>query len=353
MSTVSDPPIPPFLPEGIIGHPLATGMLPRRIVVIRLHAFGDTVITFPLLAGLRDAMPHAQIVMVTAEGIRDLVAATGLVDEVWGIPFSGSRAGQIAALLRLTTAVGSPDLFLDLQRSRLSSAARRLLRPRAWVAFDRFAPRPALDRYMEAARWVGLPSFAPGYGLNLPTAIIERAARLLAEHGLERRDGSPVVCLNPAGCWPTKNWPFESYIRLAELLIQRWGARLILLGTDNIRPGADAIVGALPGAIVDLVGSTSAVEAMAMLGRLDLVIGDDSGLMHMAWCAGTPTLTLFGASRSTWSRPMGAHTAFLGSEDLPCGACMRPWCQRGDILCLRRHPAEEVLEIAARLIGRP
>jgi len=62
----------------------------------------------------------------------------------------------LAAVLRLARLRGGTDLFLDIQRSRQSDLIRSLVRPRAWAAFDRFAPRTALDRYLDARGMRGL-----------------------------------------------------------------------------------------------------------------------------------------------------------------------------------------------------
>jgi ADP-heptose:LPS heptosyltransferase len=102
--------------------------------------------------------------------------------------------------------------------------------------------------------------------------------------------------------------------------------------------------------VIDLVGRTTAAEALALVQGLDLMVSDDSGLMHLAWVSGVPTIGLFGASRSTWSRPMGPRSYTFASEDLECGACMSPACARGDLLCLTRVTVEEVMERAKLVV---
>jgi ADP-heptose:LPS heptosyltransferase len=93
-------------------------------------------------------------------------------------------------------------------------------------------------------------------------------------------------------------------------------------------------------------------EAFAVVRNLDLMVSDDSGLMHMAWVSGVPTDGIFGASRSVWSRPCGDHSYCFGSEDLECGACMSDVCARGDLLCLQRVSAEMVMEQCRKMMKR-
>jgi ADP-heptose:LPS heptosyltransferase len=334
--------------EGILGRRLVPGTVPHAVTVVRLHAFGDAVITLPVLEGLRRLLPKVEITFVTSELYRDLFGAVTTIDRVIPFPTNASRFRRAGVAALLASKLGSPDLLLDLQRSRASLLLSSLMRPTAWVAFDRYAPRTALDRYLDAARWIGLDGIEARYSVPLQADLAARAYALLSGDGASIDSGfeqRPLICLNPAGCWPTKNWPAECYVELGRRLVEELGARIVLLGTDNVRDGAAAIARALadrPGAVIDLVGRTTTAEALAIIQRMRLVVSDDSGLMHLAWVSGIPTIGLFGASRATWSRPLGEHAFTYASEDLPCGACMSPTCAREDRFCLRRVEVEEV-----------
>jgi ADP-heptose:LPS heptosyltransferase len=71
---------------------------------------------------------------------------------------------------------------------------------------------------------------------------------------------------------------------------------------------AAPVLAALPGAI-DLVGTLTLPEAAACLARCTLFVGNDSGLMHLAAAAGTPTLGLFGPTQAAEYAPAGSRTA--------------------------------------------
>jgi len=201
-------PVPPFTPDGLIGVPLRAGDEPGRIVVIRLHAFGDTAITFPVLAALRRRLPGVRLDVVTDVRSAGLFAAHRDVDGVHSF---------------------------DTRRSKV---------------------------------WKGVALL--GVALALREALGER--------------------------------------------------------------------------LFDFAGRTSPGMALALVSLASLVVSDDSGLMHLAWVQGVPTVALFGSSRSSWSRPEGPRSDGVYSEDLACGACMQPVCGRGDLLCLTRVRVEDVLE---------
>lgn len=340
---------PPFQTEGVIGRKLPGDASVARIVVCRLQAFGDSVITLPLIAGLREAYPTAQIEVLTSGAYRPLFAALPAVDAVHGFTDSQSPFPRLRSVVGLARQMGDVPLFLDLQRLRATRALARLLRPAAWCAFDRYAPRPALERYCQAAEWLGLRA-VPRFNFPIRDGLAQRADALLraAGHQLPR----PLVCLNPAGGWPTKQWPAEQYIALGRLLIERFGAQIVVMGTDHARAGGGAIAAALGGDAINLIGRTNIPEALAIVRQLQLMVSDDGGLMHLAWTNGIPTVALFGATRSAWSRPCGAQARWFGSEDLPCGACMSPACARGDRHCLERISVQKVMETVEEIVPK-
>jgi len=325
--------------EGIVGRRRQLPGGPSTIVVIRLHAFGDAAITLPIIGGLRERFPDARITLVTAPPSRDLFDAIEWIDQV--VPARGSGQGyrsQVVDAFAAARRIGPVDMVLDLQRSRASRLLRFLLRPCSWASFDRFAPRSALDRYLDALRWVGL-EVTPRFDPPLRPDVDRSAENILERAGWR---GEPLVCMNPAGCWPTKNWPHERYIELGRILLREWGMRTVLIGTGTLRSIGDLLAREIDGAI-DCVGATTSAQALALVRRLSLMVTDDSGLMHLASVCDVPTVALFGATRATWSAPAGPRSILFASEDMECGACMRSDCARGDLECLKRVAVREVV----------
>ena len=346
------PSVPPFTPDGLVGVPLAPGAEPGRIVVARFHAFGDTAITFPLLAALRKRFPSARLDVVTDVRSAALFRAHRDVDHVFAFDTRQGRVGKGLSLLRVALDLRrqSVPAFLDLQRNRWSALLIRLVAPAAWIGFDRHAPRTALSRYLEAAEGLGLGALVPVLASHAREELLEAARRRLLSAGWDGR--SPLVCLNPAGGWETKQWPLARYGEVGRRLDAE-GCRLLALSAAPVPPRFEELSEALGSRLLDLSGRTAPEEALALVALSSLVVSDDSGLMHLAWTQGVSTIALFGASRSAWSRPEGPKSCGFYSEDLACGACMSPVCARGDVLCLARVGAEEVVARARAALDLP
>jgi ADP-heptose:LPS heptosyltransferase len=315
-----------------------------------LHAFGDSAITFPLLAALKRRLPSLRLDVVTDHRSKELFEAHRDVDGVHAFETRQRRLPKALAVLRTAALLRTRRVpaVLDLQRNRWSRFLTRLLVPGAWAAFDRHAPKSALARYVEAADALGLAPGEPVFRTHARPELVAAARARLAAAGW---DGArPLVCLNPAGGWETKQWPLERYVELGRRL-ESAGCRLLALSAAPVPPRFCALGEALAPGLLDFAGKTTPSEALALVSLASLAVSDDSGLMHLAWVQGVPVLALFGSSRASWSRPEGPHSGGFYSEDLSCGACMQPTCGRGDLVCLRRVGVEDVFRCASDVLG--
>jgi len=281
--------------------------------------------------------------------VEDIPKDLDLFDHVYSIGGARNLKRQLLStcLLLPKLFVQRYDVIIDLQNSILSRIVRRTLRPTAWSAFDRFSPRSAGERNRLTIEAVGLGNNQLDSRLRLRRSF--PATAILKNKGLV--DTDPLVVLNPAGAFATRNWEMQKYVLFARQWLQRWpSTKFLVLGTSFIAEKAAFLERELGDHLINLVGQTTPSEVFALLQRVKLVLSEDSGLMHMAWVSGTPVLALFGSTRSDWSRPLGPRSLVLDSSDLPCGNCMQATCRRGDVFCLTRRSPGEVFARAVSLL---
>jgi heptosyltransferase III len=201
------------------------------------------------------------------------------------------------------------DIVIDLRNSvvsRLIPAGKRFIHS-ALIN----AKRHKVEQNAEIMRL----NEAPAPRLWLSDAVRAQAAELFS-------DGRPVLGIGPTANWPAKTWPPECFIALVHQIIKPDGvlpfARVAVFAAENeehlARPVADAIPPAL---LIDLIGKTDIALAAALLERCSLYVGNDSGLMHTAAAAGTPTIGLFGPGHPEIYRPWGKHAIYVCTPE-PC-----------------------------------
>jgi lipopolysaccharide heptosyltransferase II len=323
-----------------------------RILAIRLQATGDVVITLPYLSSLKKRHPEAAIDFLTREEAAPIPRSLELFSRVealgGGRSFKLQCLSALAVLPRLLSR--RYDAVLDLQNNELSRAVVRLLGAPVSSRFDKESPIPAGERTRRAIEESGLGPVDIDCDFTLKSGSESAAEKLLVGAGF--RNHHRLVVLNPAGCFPSRNWPLASYVDFARewQAMDSRPAQFLLIGLRSMRERTAPLRAALGASLLDLIGHTTPDEAFALVRRADLVLSEDSGLMHMAWVSGVPTLALFGSSRGDWSRPLGARSLLLDSSDLDCRFCMEAECRYGDVRCLTRRRPREVAELAFRLV---
>ena len=312
-----------------------------RVLAIRLHALGDTVLTLPYLTALRRAHPGAELDFLTREEVAGIPKAVALFDRVHEIGGGRVPRRMLAGALRLIPRLRARryDVVLDLQASRISRLVRRALRPASWSEFDRRSLMPAGERTRRTIEAAGLGPLGDRRAVELKDPDAGRAA--LREAGWNGRD--PLVVLNPTGAFPARAWPLDAYARFAALWLEREpGTRFVVLGLPSLTTRASELRARVGEPLIDLTGRTTAAEALALLRRAALVLTEDSGLMHMADAVDAPTLALFGGSRVAWSAPQGPRSEWIRACIRADGDCIDGRCRAGPPTCLERLPADVV-----------
>ena len=359
-----------------------------RLLLIRPDHVGDALLAAPTGVALRVALPTARIDWLVGPWAAEVIRRAPHADAILTCEFPGfTRRPKRSAR----------EPYVELARQARLLRARRfdlalVLRPDHWwgallaAAADiphrlgysvpecrpfltRALPdRPAhsvergLDLARLAAGLVGSSAEVPSVE---PTFAIEPAEREWVAARLREADvgdGSPLVALHPGSGADVKNWLPERWRAVAASIHWGAGAQLVLTGGEPEAPLLDAIAAGLePPPKLVLAGRTGLGQLAALFERCALVLGGDSGPLHLAAAVGTPTVRLYGPTEVVRFGPRGKPTlhrviqAALPCQ--PCGNIVAPPCGAlSTPACLRVVPAErvasEALEVLARIPSR-
>ncbi|MEE9573061.1 MAG: glycosyltransferase family 9 protein [Candidatus Neomarinimicrobiota bacterium] len=328
--------------------------LPKRILIIRLQAMGDVAITLPYVQSLKEKLPAiTKLDFLTRNEVKDIPGSVKLYDWIYSIGGGRNTLLQLFCLLFLLPKlkINNYDIVIDLQRNKLSRLARKFIDPVAWSEIERFSETSAGNKYQKGIEAVGLGSIKLNTGLQLKKPEAGRIKLINAGWNSSKK----LVVLNPAGAFSTRNWQIDNYVKYAELWKTNFPeTQFLLLGLKTISEKALFLKKILKDDLIDLVNTegTSVEDAFAIINKSYFILTEDSGLMHMSWVSGIPTLALFGSSRRDWSAPQGEHSLCLNSSDLECGNCLLEVCKYGDIHCLTRYTPEFVFDRAISLLKR-
>lgn len=333
--------------------PWSKPVMPKKILAIRLQAMGDMVITLPYLQHLKKSLPaDTKLDLLTREEVESIPKNIVLFNKVYSIGGGRDLKKQLVytGLLLPVLMLRRYDVVIDLQNNIISRIVRETIRPAAWSVFDRFSAIAAGESTRLTIEAVGLnKSYADATGFLFNHQL--QFDGILKENGWN--GSSELVLLNPAGAFVTRNWPLENYLEFARLWLHRFpNTQFLAIGVDTIAKKAQELKIVLGDKLIDLVNKTTPVQAFGLIQRVKFALSEDSGLMHMAWVSGIPTLAMFGSTKSYRATPLGNHTSLLHSGDLPCGNCMRETCLYGESLCLTRYSPGFIFDKAMELLEK-
>jgi heptosyltransferase I len=246
------------------------------------------------------------------------------------------------------------DLVLDLQGLFRSALLARLSGGKRIVGFEdarEFAPlfyhrkvrapvgdMHSVERYILAA---GGRDQGPGVR-EFPIVFSERESQAVENLLTDaRRDVTrPLVVFVVGARWETKQWPPENFAALAETLVTSQAAEVALVGSRGDSPLANRIVSACRCPILDFSGMTTLKQLACLFQQAKVVVGNDSGPIHIAAAVGAPVVALYGPTSPARTGPYGEQHKILITS-LPCSPCFRRTCELGTP-CMREISVETV-----------
>lgn len=282
----------------------------EKILVIRLTAIGDVVLTLPAVSVLRQNFPAARITFLTIKenatllhGFRD-VAETIAIDRaiLRGKNLFRSAAELFRLLHRLRN--GKFSLVVDLQGNgesawlaRLTGARQRWgvvhRSGRRWAftqSADRQPETHAAEMHLELLRQGGLKIENVRNEFALPAEALAAARTFLAARNIFA--GEPLLFVQPFTSSPKKNWPLEKYLALA----RHWQAR----GWQVVFGGGPDDGPALEPTLAAGFAVSAGVPLLVTGGLMQLstlIVGGDTGALHLAVAQGKRVVMLMNHNR--------------------------------------------------------
>lgn len=321
--------------------PVMPPPLPKRILLIRLSAFGDVVIATGLLQALKRAHPEAEIDWLVQPEFAALLRTQAAISEVqvwprkdWGRLWRGFRWLTLWRAIRRFSAVLAAreyDWVIDAQGLLKSRALARLAGGRFRIGYDSKEPgkgwlHRSVTRFPEAhsrRRFIG-DEHQP-----MLQALVG-AGECIPQFDLPAEwTDAPYLVVAPFTTRPQKHWPEAHWVALLKNLAAG-GQRVLILGGRADADAAKRLIASVDSPLLEnRAGLTSLLEAAQCIADAQRVIGVDTGLTHLGFALGRPTVALFGSTRPyAEARNGDSRVLFQSLACAPCGrhpSCMGRW----------------------------
>lgn len=355
--------------------PLTKGW--NRILFIRPDHLGDMLLATPAMRAVKQARPYTEIHVLASTGSASVLANIDEIDQVLTIDFPGFVRGkqksnylapyvQLVRVSRQLRQIGyghaiimRPDHWWGAMLAHVAGISER-------IGYDLDDVRPFLTqalpyRHMHAVRqnmqlvggWTGnVPDEEVPFALDVYDKERIEISNRLRECGV--KEGQPVLCIHPgSGTW-VKRWKNTNWAQVADILSEQLGATVIFTGGDHERALVGDIQNRMQRKSCTAAGELNLQQLAALYERSEVVMGPDSGPLHLAAAVGAPTVTLFGPADPVEFAPWGNKEQHIVlTSSIGCRPCrVLDWGDDDPAFhpCVHDIPVGEVLEAARRVV---
>ena len=318
----------------------------QKILIIGPSWVGDAMLMQPMLLRLRQIYPYCNIDVLAAPWTAELLHVMPEISEVIINPFPHGalqlkeryQLGKKLALNQYDQAIVLPNSlksalvpffagipvrtgYIGEFRFGLLNDARKLNKSKLPLMVERFAQ-------LAEQSGINIKRPLPDPKLNITTTQQDATLKKL---GITLEKSIAILCPG-AEYGPAKRWPVAYFAEIAQRLQQN-GFTVWMIGSAKDSEVAEKIVSLGNLASHNLCGKTNLSDAIALLSCAQLVISNDSGLMHLAAALDKPTLALFGSSSPQFTPPLSPKAAVM-QLDIKCSPCFKRECPLGHFNCM-------------------
>jgi heptosyltransferase-2 len=336
----------------------------QNILVRSTNWIGDVVMTLPAIAAVRKTLPEATISVLAKPWVAELYHICPDVNDVILFKSPGAHDG-LAGKFRLAAELKKKkfDAVILLQnaieaaiishlagipvRAGYNSDGRGFLLTHSVQRTRNIRKVHQIDYYLEMVKSLGFESAGRDVRLRTGEDHDGIAEDLLRRYEIE--SGGLLAGMAPGATYgPAKMWFPDRFARVADRLIEDFGARVLLFGSRADQSVTDSVCRYASHPLTNIAGRTTLKEAIALITRCGIFISNDSGLMHVAGALGIPTIAIFGSTNSITTSPVGERSIVI-TKAVDCSPCLKKTCPT-DFRCMDLIGADEVYETAKKIL---
>ena len=329
----------------------------KNVLIVKLSAMGDVIHALPVSYAIKETFPDAKVTWVVEPPSFDLLKMNPCVDKI--LLFKKKDFRTLKGFMReffpfkQELQEQSYDAVLDLQGLFKSAAIaffaksniklgicnmREMSDKISTPVIGENAEGHIVERYLDTARAVGCAVREVRFPIQIPVEDSERAREIMRQAGM--RAGNPFVVFVVGANWPNKRWPIEHFAKLGDWFYELAVVPVLVGSGAQDEQRAQEIERQMEIPPINLVNQTNIAQLAHVLRSARLIIGGDTGPVHMGAAFGVRTIMLMGPTNVERNGPYGQLEHAIEVER-PCKGCWKRACPKGDD-CLEKIPVSFV-----------
>jgi heptosyltransferase-2 len=317
-----------------------------KILFITLSNIGDVILTLPALDFLRENFPGAKITCLTGPRSKEIFENNPYINHL----IIYNKRAPLKEKIRLFRELKGEDFeaVIDLRNSLFGI----LLKARFKTPFFLRIPQKIKhmkERHLYKAQSVRRKTQNQKSSLGKITSSLYISPKVeefinntLKENNIQQKD--KVIVIAPGARSHIKRWAKENFLDLISLLAKEFKVKIILIGDKDDIGINQFIVRNLKIPVLDLSARTKLTELACLLKQADLVITNDSAVLHLASYLNRQVVALFGPTNENKYGPWSEkEKTVVVKKEIFCRPCEKAQCRFGDLKCMQLIRVEDVL----------
>lgn len=328
----------------------------RSVLVISLKRVGDVILSLPAFRAIKESLPKSQVTVFADAYTKDILERIPYIDAV--VPYGKDSSFLKKAKQVRKLSYNSFDLAVDLTCDYTVEGAlwTWLSGAKFRVGYDTWKRgllfhRPveptkgaihAIDEIMNVAQSIGLETEDKSLNISASEEATDTVKKFLRDK--DAKSDTLLIGIHPGGYYPTQRWLTERFAEVADKLVEKHKARIVLIGG----PKEEKIIRQITIQMAShpLVFLDKPLEdLLALLQSCHLLVCNNSGPLHLATALGTLTVSTMGPTLPERWWPQGEEHIVL-RKDLPCMPCNEGRCRLKTLECMKLITAEDMLKAA-------
>ncbi len=335
----------------------------KKILVIKIGALGDVILSVPSLKAIRKKFPEAVIKALVGRASADALKGCPCINErIIYEPKSGKRrfGGIMSFAARLRRE--DFDIVIDLQNNRMSHILAFLTMANLRYGYangkwsfllnkrvkDTARPMSPVEHQFRTLNLLGVERSGETFELWPSQEDEEWADNFLKENWIDERRMLAGINIAASARWLSKRWDIESIADLSDEFAKRYDIRTVLTGTDEDADTAKEIARLSASKPIIAAGKTDIMKLASLISRCKVYVTTDSAPLHIAASMKVPVVALFGPTDPAKHMPDVKNAAALRANK-SCGPCYKPVCFKRN-RCMKDIKVEDVAAAAEKYL---
>lgn len=328
----------------------------KKILVIKFGGIGDVLLSTPVLPNLKNYFPDAEIHFLTHTSCRDIFIDNPYIKRYYTYNFGEPDSKRLLKSIRdldfdmIIDLYGNPRtasiVFFSKAKYRIGYNFRNRKYAYNIIVQGREDKEHNVEFNLDAIRKIDIPVVSHELTFYVNESHKKFADDFILSNGINHKEIFGIVI---SGGWETKKYKAKDYTILIKKIKEKFDVNILLIwGVESERKECEEIKNNT-GHFVFISPQTTLKYSSALMKKCKIIIGNDSGLLHLSVASGVPVLGIYGPTNPESQGPYGNKNLVVRNEKLECLNCNLLDCKIGNI-CMTELPKENIISKISELI---